>query len=106
VTGDRDSTGKGGVLELPMAASNRSQLPAAIVQEPDYFSNRHRAIPGRSPRHDEGRRRRRRRQCGSVTNQRTRQLWLNLQSHYDLEVERDLLGDRLRREVIVLRRTA
>jgi len=34
------------------------------------------------------------------------QFWLNLQSHYDLEVERDRLGDRLRREVIVLRRTA
>lgn len=36
----------------------------------------------------------------------TEQFWLNLQSHYDLEVERDRLGDRLRREVIVLRRTA
>jgi antitoxin HigA-1 len=28
--------------------------------------------------------------------------WLNLQAHYDLEVERDRLGDRLRREVRVL----
>jgi len=36
----------------------------------------------------------------------TEQFWLNLQSHYDLEVERDRLGDRFRREVIVLRRTA
>jgi len=36
----------------------------------------------------------------------TEQFWLNLQSHFDLEVERDRLGDRLRREVIVLRRTA
>lgn len=36
----------------------------------------------------------------------TEQFWLNLQSHHDLEVERDRLGDRLRREVIVLRRTA
>jgi antitoxin HigA-1 len=25
--------------------------------------------------------------------------WLNLQSHYDLEIEKDRLGDRLRREV-------
>ncbi len=25
--------------------------------------------------------------------------WLNLQTHYDLEVERDRLGDRLRREI-------
>ncbi len=28
--------------------------------------------------------------------------WLNLQARYDLEVERDRLGDRLAREVIVL----
>ena len=28
--------------------------------------------------------------------------WLNLQSRYDLEVEKDRLGDRLRREVRVL----
>ena len=35
----------------------------------------------------------------------TEQFWLNLQSHFDLEVERDRLGDRLRKEVIVLRRT-
>lgn len=30
--------------------------------------------------------------------------WLNLQTHYDLEVERDRLGDRLTREVKQLRR--
>ena len=35
----------------------------------------------------------------------TEQFWLNLQAHYDLEVERDRLGDRLRKEVVVLRRT-
>jgi addiction module HigA family antidote len=28
--------------------------------------------------------------------------WLNLQAHYDLEIEKDRLGDRLRREVKVL----
>jgi antitoxin HigA-1 len=28
--------------------------------------------------------------------------WLNLQTHYDLEVERERLGDRLEREVRVL----
>ena len=28
--------------------------------------------------------------------------WLNLQAYYDLEVEKDRLGDRLRREVKVL----
>ena len=28
--------------------------------------------------------------------------WLNLQAHYDLEVTKDRLGDRLRREVKVL----
>lgn len=32
--------------------------------------------------------------------------WLNLQTHYDLEVEKDRLGDRLEREVTVLARTA
>ena len=31
------------------------------------------------------------------------QFWLNLQSHYDLEVEREKLGDRLKKEVVVLR---
>jgi len=30
------------------------------------------------------------------------QFWLNLQSHYDLEVESDKLGDRLNEEVNVL----
>src|SRR5262249_59314183 len=30
------------------------------------------------------------------------QFWLNLQAHYDLEVQKDRLGDRLRREVKVL----
>jgi addiction module HigA family antidote len=30
--------------------------------------------------------------------------WLNLQTHYDLEVEKDLLGDRLDREIHVLAR--
>jgi len=30
------------------------------------------------------------------------QFWLNLQSRYDLEVEKDRLGNRLRREVRVL----
>jgi addiction module HigA family antidote len=29
--------------------------------------------------------------------------WLNLQARFDLEVERDRLGDRLRKEVAVLR---
>jgi antitoxin HigA-1 len=28
--------------------------------------------------------------------------WLNLQTHYDLEVEKDRLGDRLNREVKIL----
>ena len=32
--------------------------------------------------------------------------WLNLQAHFDLEVEKDRLGDRLEQEVIVLARTA
>ena len=31
--------------------------------------------------------------------------WLNLQAHYDLEVEKDGLGDRLSREVKVLARS-
>ncbi len=31
------------------------------------------------------------------------QFWLNLQTHYDLEVQKDRLGDRLRREVKVLK---
>ncbi len=30
--------------------------------------------------------------------------WLNLQAHYDLEVEKDRLGDRLNREVEVIAR--
>ena len=33
----------------------------------------------------------------------TEQFWLNLQSHYDLEVERERLGDRLKKEVVVLK---
>jgi antitoxin HigA-1 len=32
--------------------------------------------------------------------------WINLQTHYDLEREKDLLGDRLEKEVAVLARTA
>jgi addiction module HigA family antidote len=32
--------------------------------------------------------------------------WLNLQAHFDLEVEKDRLGDRLEKEVAVLARTA
>lgn len=32
--------------------------------------------------------------------------WLNLQAHYDLEMEKDRLGDRLEKEVTVLARTA
>lgn len=32
--------------------------------------------------------------------------WLNLQARYDLEVERDRLGDRLKKEVIVLERAS
>ena len=32
--------------------------------------------------------------------------WLNLQAHYDLEIEKDRLGDRLDREVAILARTA
>ena len=33
----------------------------------------------------------------------TDRFWLNLQSRFDLDVERDRLGDRLRKEVAVLR---
>ena len=33
----------------------------------------------------------------------TDRFWLNLQSRFDLEVERDRLGDRLRKEVTILR---
>ncbi len=36
----------------------------------------------------------------------TDRFWLNLQARYDLEVERDRLGDRLQREVIVLGRAS
>ncbi|HEV2852607.1 MAG TPA: HigA family addiction module antitoxin [Thermoanaerobaculia bacterium] len=32
--------------------------------------------------------------------------WLNLQAHFDLDVEKDRLGDRLEKEVAVLARTA
>ena len=32
--------------------------------------------------------------------------WLNLQTHFDLEMEKDRLGDRLEKEVTVLARTA
>src|SRR5713101_8433015 len=32
----------------------------------------------------------------------TERFWLNLQAQYDLEIEKDRLGDRLRREVQVL----
>jgi len=35
----------------------------------------------------------------------TERFWLNLQSRYDLEVERDRLGSRLAKEVAVLSRT-
>ncbi len=31
--------------------------------------------------------------------------WMNLQSHYELEVQRDKLGDRLRKEVKVMARS-
>ena len=31
--------------------------------------------------------------------------WINLQSHYDLELQKDKLGPRLKREVIELQRT-
>ena len=32
--------------------------------------------------------------------------WLNLQARYDLEIERDRLGDRLKQEVVVLDRAS
>ncbi|HYA01920.1 MAG TPA: HigA family addiction module antitoxin, partial [Syntrophobacteria bacterium] len=32
----------------------------------------------------------------------TERFWLNIQARYDLEVERDRLGDRLEKEVVVL----
>ena len=35
----------------------------------------------------------------------TERFWLNLQSRYDLEVEKDRLGSRLAKEVAVLSRT-
>jgi len=35
----------------------------------------------------------------------TETFWLNLQAHYDLEVQRDRLGNRLEREVTVHART-
>lgn len=34
------------------------------------------------------------------------QFWLNLQAHFDLEMERDRLGDRLKREVAVFQRAS
>ena len=34
----------------------------------------------------------------------TERFWLNLQAHYDLEVEKDRLGDRLKKEIAVLAR--
>ena len=34
----------------------------------------------------------------------TEQFWLNLQSHFDLEVQRDRLGDRLVKEVLARKR--
>jgi len=36
----------------------------------------------------------------------TEQFWLNLQTRYDLEVERDRLGPRLAQEIAVLKRSA
>jgi antitoxin HigA-1 len=36
----------------------------------------------------------------------TERFWLNLQARYDLEIERDRLGDRLKQEVIVLDRAS
>jgi antitoxin HigA-1 len=36
----------------------------------------------------------------------TERFWLNVQALYDLEVEKDRLGDRLAAEVVVLARTA
>lgn len=34
------------------------------------------------------------------------QFWLNLQSQYDLEIERGRLGDRLKKEVAILKRAS
>ena len=34
----------------------------------------------------------------------TERFWLNLQTHYDLEIEKDRLGNRLKKEVAVLAR--
>ena len=34
------------------------------------------------------------------------EFWLNLQAHYDLEIERDRLGDRLTKEVAVFDRAS
>jgi addiction module HigA family antidote len=36
----------------------------------------------------------------------TEEFWLNLQMHYDLEIERDRLGERVRKEVRVLKRAS
>lgn len=36
----------------------------------------------------------------------TEEFWLNLQMHYELEIERDRLGPRLRKEVPVLKRAS
>ena len=36
----------------------------------------------------------------------TERFWLNLQAHYDLEVQRRLLGGRLNREVVVFQQAA
>ena len=36
----------------------------------------------------------------------TEEFWMNLQARYDLEVERDRLGPRLRKEVAVLKRAS
>ena len=35
----------------------------------------------------------------------TEELWMNLQARYDLEVERDRLRGRLKKEVVILKRT-
>jgi len=36
----------------------------------------------------------------------TERFWLNLQARFDLEVQRDRLGDRLRKEVMILDRAS
>jgi addiction module HigA family antidote len=36
----------------------------------------------------------------------TERFWMNLQARYDLEMERDRLGDRLKSEVAVLRQAS